>query len=284
MRQLLAGLMCCWLFAGTGHAETVQESTDNTEPASFAGQVWDPLEKYNRWMFALNQRIDNVALKPIAENYREHTPDLVKLGVRNFFSNIDDVGVMANSALQGKVEQALEDSARVAINTIAGLGGVIDVATMMDLEKNNEDFGQTFGYWGIPEGPYIVLPLLGSKTLRSATGTAFDTWLQMEALGAASDAAVGQELVTELMAMRLVDQREQMLGKSALLEEAALDPYVFARDAYLAYRRCLVNDCDQIDYRPAPPEAPTDKAPLDLGTDQPALPLPDEIDLLDELD
>jgi len=242
-----------------------------------ADAVWDPLEKYNRWMFSFNQRLDDAALKPLAEIYRDRTPDLVKEGVRNFFSNIDDVGVLANSALQGKFDQALEDSARLTLNTVVGLGGVLDVASMLNIEKNNEDFGQTFGHWGIPEGPYIVLPLLGPKNLRSATGTALDTWLQMEALGAASEASLGHEALTELFAMRLINEREKQLGKTELLEQASLDPYLFARDAYLAWRRCLVADCDQIDYQPAPPE-------LDDSSTTPSGEPIDEIDLLDQLD
>lgn len=241
--------------------------------------VNDPLERYNRWMFGVNRKLDDIALKPAAKWYRENTPDLVKTGVRNFFSNIDDVGVLANSALQGKFDQAMDDSARLTINTVVGLGGLFDVATMMDFEKNNEDFGQTFGHWGIPEGPYIVLPLLGPKTVRSATGTALDTWLQLEALGAAGDATLGTESLTELLAMRVLNEREKQLGKAELLEQAALDPYVFARDAYLAWRRCLVVDCDSIDYQPAEDE-PTDNSQSLPGSDENQ----DEIDLLDQLD
>jgi len=232
----------------------------------------DPLEKYNRMMFSFNSELDRLALRPMAENYETYTPAIVRTGVRNFFSNISDVGVVANSALQGKFDQAVLDATRLTVNTIAGIGGVIDVASMIDLEKNNEDFGQTFGVWGVPEGPYIVLPLLGPRTARSALGTAFDTYLQVETLGAMSEATTGQDLVSELFAMNLINQRSQLLGKDALLEEAALDPYVFAREAYLQYRRCQVEDCDKIDYRPAPPES-------QMSDD-----LFDEIDELDQLD
>lgn len=217
--------------------------------------VEDPFEPYNRMMFRFNQRLDEVALKPLAEHYREYTPALVRTGVRNFFSNIGDVGVLTNSALQGKFDQALSDSTRVAVNTIAGVGGVIDVATMLNIEKNHEDFGQTFGVWGIPEGPYIVLPVLGPRTLRSAVGTIADTALQVETLGAVGDIAMAPDLVSEMLALNLVDRRSQLLGQTDLLEEIAIDPYVFSRQAYLAYRRCQVEDCDKIDYKPAEPEA-----------------------------
>ncbi len=236
----------------------------------------DPFEKYNRVMFRFNNRLDDLALRPLAENYREYTPAIVRQGVRNFFSNIGDVGVLANSALQGKFEQAFWDTSRLTINSVAGLGGVIDVATMFDIKKNNEDFGQTFGVWGIPEGPYIVLPVLGPRTMRSAVGTAVDTYIQMEALGAVSEVAAGQDLVTEMLSLNIVNQREGMLGKKSLLEEAAIDPYVFTREAYLAYRRCQVEDCDKIDYTPASPEAES------KGTEEE--PMLDEIDMLDELD
>lgn len=231
----------------------------------------DPLEKYNRMMFRFNQVLDEKALQPIATNYREYTPAIVQTGVSNFFSNLGDVGVVTNSVLQGKLDQALNDSSRLAVNTIAGLGGVIDVATMLDLEKNHEDFGQTFGVWGVPEGPYIVLPVLGPRTMRSAVGTALDTYLQVETLGAVSEAATGQEIVTEMLSLNLIQQRARMLGKTELLEQAALDPYVFTREAYLAYRRCQVQDCDKIDYQPSDtPEFQDDEI--------------DELDLLDQLD
>lgn len=258
-------------------------NSDGLVDAGDASAVIDPFENYNRMMFRFNQRLDEVALKPLAEHYREYTPELVRTGVRNFFSNIGDVGVLTNSALQGKFDQALNDSTRVAVNTIAGIGGVIDVATMMDLEKNNEDFGQTFGVWGIPEGPYIVLPVLGPRTLRSAVGTIADTALQVETLGALGEAAAAPDVITELMALNLVDRRSQLLGQADLLEELAIDPYIFSRQAYLAYRRCQVNDCDKIDYKPAAPEQPADNE-LDEPNELDELDELRELDELDELD
>ena len=120
-----------------------------------ATAIVDPFENYNRMMFRFNQQLDEVALKPLAKHYRDYTPELVRIGVRNFFSNIGDVGVLTNSALQGKFDQALNDSTRLAVNTIAGVGGVIDVASMMDIKKNNEDFGQTFGVWVFRRGPTL---------------------------------------------------------------------------------------------------------------------------------
>jgi len=233
----------------------------SNDAAEIEATPYDPLEKYNRIMFKFNTRLDEKALKPIAETYVEHTPAIVRTGIRNFFSNVGDVGVAANSALQGKFEQAMSDSSRLALNSVVGLGGLLDVASAVELEKNNEDFGQTLGVWGVPEGPYIVLPLLGPRTLRSAFGTALDTYLQMETLGAVGDVS-GIDSITELVTLSIVDQRTSLLGKEELLQQAALDPYVFARESYLAYRRCQVDDCDKID----------------------ELDELDELDLLDELD
>jgi len=212
-----------------------------------------------------------MALRPIAESYTEYTPELVRLGVRNFFSNIGDVGVLANSVLQGNFDQALEDTSRLAINSTVGIAGVIDVATAIDIEKNQEDFGQTLGVWGVPEGPYIVLPILGPRTARSAVGTAIDTYVQLETLGAMGEAAGAETAISEILALNLIDQRSALLGKEDLLGKAALDPYLFAREAYVALRRCKVNNCDQVDYQPAESEQ---------GVDE--LELLDELDLLDE--
>lgn len=264
----------------SGAAETVldewlnrDEDADSSLDSSAVDDTsHDPLESYNRMMFRFNERLDEVALKPLAETYVEYTPDLLRAAVRNFFSNVGDVGVAANSALQGKVSQAMSDSSRVALNSLFGLGGVIDVASELELEKNNEDFGQTLGVWGVPEGPYIILPVLGPRTLRSAVGTAFDTYLQMETLGSISDLS-GVDSVSGLVALNLVDQRTRLLGKEELLELAALDPYVYMRETYLAYRRCQVTDCDKIDYVPADPEVPS--------TNNKAL---EELDMLEELD
>ena len=261
----------------------VEESlrANNAESASIETESSnDPLEKYNRMMFAFNSRLDDLALRPLAESYSEYTPSIVQTGVRNFFSNIGDVGVLTNSVLQGKLDQALEDTSRLAINSVIGLGGVIDVASALDIEKNNEDFGQTLGFWGVPEGPYIVLPLLGPRTVRSAVGTALDTYLQVETLGSVTELAGAESVVSELLALNLINQRTRLLGKESLLEKAALDPYLYAREAYLAYRRCKVNNCDNIDYVPAAPESGND-SPSSTDNELDEL---DELEMLDELD
>ena len=132
---------------------------------------------YNRTMFKVNENLDEYIMEPVAKGYKTVTPGVVDKGITNFFSNLDDVLVFVNDILQFKFQQAASDLARVFFNTTIGLGGVIDVATHMDLPKHNEDFGQTLGRWGVPPGPYLVLPLLGPSTLRDTVGLGVDSVL-----------------------------------------------------------------------------------------------------------
>ena len=133
------------------------------------GIARDPLEPINRAMFGFNETFDDVLMKPVAKGYRAVFPEMVRAGVTNFFSNIEDVWIAANNLLQGKPENALQDVMRVAINTVIGLGGLIDVASDAGLDKHNEDFGQTFGRWGVGSGPYVVLPFFGPSTCATAS-------------------------------------------------------------------------------------------------------------------
>ncbi len=203
------------------------------------GSTRDPLEPLNRAIFGFNETFDQVLLKPVAEGYRAVLPEMVRTGVSNFFSNIEDVWIAANNLLQGKPENALQDVMRVAINTVIGLGGLIDVASDAGLQKHNEDFGQTLGRWGIGSGPYVVLPFLGPSTLRDGIGL----------LGV--DNAVEpvwnlKHIATRntLYAGRAVDSRANALDAVRVIEEAALDKYRFVRDAHLQRRRSLIYDGD----------------------------------------
>src|SRR5512146_115786 len=139
-----------------------------------AGNPRDPLEPINRGIYHFNDTVDHVLFKPAAEVYRGVLPQFVRTGVSNFFSNINDVIVALNNLLQGKFLNAASDVGRIAVNSTAGLLGVIDVATEVGLEKHNEDFGQTLGYWGIGDGPYLVLPFLGPSDLRDSLGLLVD--------------------------------------------------------------------------------------------------------------
>lgn len=197
----------------------------------------DPLEPLNRAVDSLNNDLlDRALLKPIAEAYSHLVPPLVAESVNHFFSNLGELVVISNDLLQGKFKQGLQDSARFVYNTTFGLGGLFDVASTWDLHKHNEDFGQTLGYWGIGTGPYLVLPFLGPRTIRDALGWAMDYPLdpvyQIEETPARNGA----------VALRVIDTRAHLLGAGRVLEEAALDRYLFMRDAYLQHRENLVYD------------------------------------------
>jgi phospholipid-binding lipoprotein MlaA len=198
----------------------------------------DPLERYNRAMFQFNDKLDQVAVKPAAEIYSNLLPSWIQTAVGNFFGNLGDVGTAANNFLQGKFENGLNDVMRVAVNTTFGLGGILDVSTEAGLHKHREDFGQTLGKWGVKSGPYIVLPGLGSSTLRDTAALPLDIygdpWVYQSAIRV-------RNLGT---GVRLIDQRAAVLDASNLVEEAALDKYEFVRDAYLQRRESKIYDGD----------------------------------------
>jgi phospholipid-binding lipoprotein MlaA len=199
----------------------------------------DPLEPLNRAIFGFNETFDQVLMKPVAQGYRAILPEVVRTGVSNFFSNIEDVWIAANNLLQGKPENALQDVMRVTINTVIGLGGLIDVASDAGLEKHNEDFGQTLGRWGIGSGPYIVLPFLGASTLRDGIG--------LLGVDYAVEPVWNIDHVptrNTLYAGRAVNARSDALDAVRVMEEAALDKYRFVRDSYLQRRRSLIYDGD----------------------------------------
>jgi phospholipid-binding lipoprotein MlaA len=197
----------------------------------------DPWEGFNRGVYRFNETFDEYVAKPVARAYVAVLHQEIRTRVGNFFSNIQDLLIGANNFLQGKFEDGVNDWARFAFNSTIGLFGIHDVASdFPGLEKHNEDFGQTLGRWGAGPGPYLILPFLGSSTVRDATGTAVDWAVQ----------PVGEvrpiELRNTLYGLYFVDTRAQLLEASRILEEAALDKYVFQRDAYLQRRRSLIYD------------------------------------------
>ena len=197
----------------------------------------DPLEAYNRAMYGINEGLDELVLKPVSSAYRELAPDPLRMWVRNFFANIADLFIGANSLLQGKPGDALNDWARFGFNTTFGLFGINDIASEMGLEKHDEDFGQTLGVWFMKDpGPYLIWPLLGSSTLRDSAGRVVDIVV---------DPVVRLHPVrtrNSLLLTRGISQRADLLDASRILEEAALDKYVFQRDAYLQRRRNQIYD------------------------------------------
>ena len=196
----------------------------------------DPIEGFNRTMYGFNEGFDEAIGKPVATAYRDVLPGFVRTGVRNFFANIDDLFIGVNNLLQGKPIDAVSDIGRLAINTTIGILGLIDVASNVGLEKHNEDFGQTFGRWGAGDGPYIVWPFLGSSTVRDSLGGVLDVHF---------DPVRNHRPVRARNTMRLtraISKRADLLDASRVLEEAALDKYVFQRDAFLQRRRSLIYD------------------------------------------
>jgi phospholipid-binding lipoprotein MlaA len=214
----------------------------------------DPWEGFNRGVYRFNETLDEAVAKPVATAYRDALPAAVRDRVRNFFGNIDDVFIGVNNVLQGKLTEALDDFGRVAFNTTFGLLGIHDVASDMGIEKHNEDFGQTFGRWGAETGPYLVLPIWGSSTVRDTVGFAADSYA--DPLFTVRPI----ELRNSLALLRITGVRADLLDASRILEQAALDKYVFQRDAYLQRRRNLVYDG-----RP-PRERYEDDAPVNRET------------------
>ena len=196
----------------------------------------DPWEGFNRGVYRFNEVVDEAVARPVATAYRDVVHSEIRDRVRNFFSNIGDVFIGANNLLQGKFFEGFEDFERVVFNTSFGLFGIHDVASDMGIEKHNEDFGQTFGRWGIGEGPYLVLPILGSSSVRDGVGTALDYYT--DPLGELRPIRVRNSLGL----LRLVGARADLLDASRILEQAALDKYVFLRNAYLQRRRYLLYD------------------------------------------
>lgn len=205
----------------------------------------DPFEPFNRGVYKFNDAVDTAVLKPVATAYRDVTPAPVRHGVGNFFANLEDAWSVVNNALQFKGQAAIESFFRFGVNTFIGLGGVLDVATEMNIEKHTKDFGHTLGFWGVAPGPYLVLPLLGPSSLRDTVALPVD---------------MKGDLVTHIghvptrntaTVVRAIDDRSELLKATSMLEEVALDKYTFTRDAYFQRRRSAIYDGNPPDEDPA---------------------------------
>jgi phospholipid-binding lipoprotein MlaA len=203
----------------------------------------DPYEKFNRQMFAFNDAVDRVALKPAATAYKQVLPTFVQTGVSNFFGNLSDLWTGVNNLMQGKGADGMSDVTRFTLNSTFGILGLLDIASEAGLHKHNEDFGQTLGAWGVPSGPYLMLPLLGPSTVRDAAAIPLDVkadpWAYKEPVRWRN---VG-------IAVRAVDQRAAVLDASNLMEEAALDRYEFIRDGFLQRRQSRITDNGERDIK-----------------------------------
>jgi len=203
----------------------------------------DPWEGWNRKVHSMNESLDDYAMKPAAKAYRWVTPGFVDQAITNLFSNIDDIGVTINDVLQGKFSQSGLDFSRFIVNTTAGVGGLIDVATMIDLEKHDEDFDQTLGYWGVPSGPYIVLPFLGSSSARGVFGLLGDVAMDPTSYFTFYIPGSTFYISASTNAVKYTDIRADLLSVEGAAEEASVfGEYEFYRNSYISKRQFLVTD------------------------------------------
>jgi phospholipid-binding lipoprotein MlaA len=195
----------------------------------------DPYESFNRAMFSFNDTVDTYALKPVATAYKNVLPSFVQTGVNNFFGNLADAWSAVNNLLQGNGQAGMSDVSRFALNSTLGIVGLFDIASEAGLQKHKEDFGQTLGVWGVPSGPYLMLPLLGPSTVRDTVALPADykgdIWSYKEPTYIRNTGTV----------LRVVDARANLLDASSLLEDAALDRYEFIRDGYLQRRESQIH-------------------------------------------
>ncbi|HSQ80760.1 MAG TPA: VacJ family lipoprotein [Casimicrobiaceae bacterium] len=221
----------------------------------------DPFEPMNRASYKVHEVVDGHFVKPIAQVYVDYTPKVVQKAVSNFFGNIDDAISAINDFLQGKPDKGGNDLGRVLLNTGFGLGGLIDIASEAGIPKGNEDFGQTLGVWGLPQGPYLFIPVFGPTTVRDGTG-----WLiryYIGPVGYIPDVPVRNTLY----GLGGLDMRASLLPADKLVEEGALDPYAFIRRAYLQHRLYM-----QYDGKPPPVGNDNGNAPPANGEDAKAPP------------
>ena len=207
-----------------------------------AANPTDPFERFNRHVFAVNESVDKAVLKPVALGYRAVTPQPVRAGVTNFFNNLEDVWSGVNSVLQLRPQIAADNFMRFGVNSVFGLGGVLDVASDMGIERHSEDLGKTLGRWGVPSGPFIMMPLFGPSTVRDSTTIVLEN--RYDAVSFIDHTRTRNSITI----LRLVDTRTGLLRLGDMLDEAALDKYSFTRDAFLQRRRADI-------YRPGQQDA-----------------------------
>jgi phospholipid-binding lipoprotein MlaA len=196
----------------------------------------DPLESFNRSMFGFNEVVDSALIKPVAKGYKAVTPEWLRKGVGNFFNNLEDMWSVVNNGLQGRGQDFSDSMGRVMVNTTIGMLGVMDVASELNIERHTADFGLTLGRWGVPAGPYVVLPLWGPRTLREVAAMPVDTY------GAPLYSIGDQDAHTYLPVIDVIDLRAKYLNASDVLDGAALDSYTFRRDVYFQRQRNLLFD------------------------------------------
>ncbi len=224
-KKLSASLLCCLLLIpGIGRADDAPEESNP-----------DPLEPVNRVIYAFNDTADRYVFRPVAKGYNVVVPKPVRTGIGNFFNNWTYPVTIVNSFLQGKFKQGASDTGRFVVNSTVGLFGFFDPASKMNLPEHDEDFGQTFARWGIGQGPYIVIPILGPATVRSGIGILANT--QVNPVLQLNDSSIRSKLVIAWF----IESRAALIGPDEAVRDA-FDPYLFMRDAYLQNRDYLIND------------------------------------------
>ena len=226
-----AALLACTLLAGACATTTANDPRD-------------PLEGFNRGVYSFNQTMDNILFDHVSKLYQAITPDFVDKGVSNFFSNLNDIAVVANDLLQFKINQALSDATRFVFNSTIGLAGFFDVSTAMDLPKHDEDFGQTLGYWGVGSGPYLMIPFFGPSSFRDVTGHVVDRGLLNPVFYIDDDA-----IKAGLLTLNYVDFKADLMSARKLVGEAALDEYEFIKSAYFEKRQNQIHDGQNSGYQ-----------------------------------
>ncbi|MFI4869173.1 MAG: VacJ family lipoprotein [Steroidobacterales bacterium] len=250
----------------------------------------DRFERFNRSVYAFNVALDHAILRPIARAYVKVAPQRVRTGVNNFMTNLAYPATVANSFLQGKIQDGVTDTARLVVNTTVGIGGLFDPATNMGLDRHVEDFGQTLGRWGLHDGPYLMLPLLGPSTVRDAFGLVPD-YLLLHEIESVKLFGNDASIEWSLFAVSAVNQRAQLLDEDKILERT-YDPYAFLRSAYLQRRAYLIRDGEMTpeeefpdtdtngEAAPAAPGASPPAAPAASAPGQPTAPSPGAPDAL----
>ena len=234
---------------GKEDAPTVAAAPQEKAAPTTAKDDRDPIEGFNRNMQAFNDKLDTYVMKPVAQGYKKVTPTPVNQGITNFYNNVNDITVFGNDLLQFKFAQFGKDVARFMVNSTVGIAGFVDVASKMNLPRHEEDFDQTLAKWGIPSGPYVVLPFFGPSTPRGIFGLAGDTfynpinWINPMAgytWGTTFNGISGAIIASG--ALRLTDQRADLLSASKIMDEASVDRYEFIRNAYFQQRNYVVHD------------------------------------------
>lgn len=223
--------------AASGAASAPGDEPANQPASKPMPSKKDPFESWNRSVFSFNEAVDVAVLKPVSQAYKDIVPEYVRTLIENVFGNVADAWSTVNHVLQGKFESSLQMGMRVATNSVLGFGGLLDIGTEIGLEKQPEDFGQTLGRWGMPSGPYVMLPVLGPSTLRDTAALPVD--MQASPTSLIDDTRAKLLGVTLL---QVVSTRAGLLGASRVLDDVALDKYSFLRDAYLARRQNQVYD------------------------------------------